>query len=67
MKAREAKTNLVCSGGQQLIEAKHPASADIEARIKSLRQHWNVLSELADKRRKQLEDALEAYQVSSHS
>lgn len=63
MKAREAKSDLVCSGGEQLIAAKHPASTDIEARIKSLQQHWKILRELAENRRKQLEDALEAYQV----
>lgn len=63
MKAREAKSDLVCSGGDQLIAAKHPSSADIQARIKSLQQHWKVLRELVENRRKQLEDALEAYQV----
>lgn len=63
MKAREAKSDLVCSGGDQLIAAKHPSSTDIETRIKSLQDNWKVLRELAEKRRKQLEDALEAYQV----
>lgn len=63
MKAREAKSELLCSGGDQLIAAKHPSSADIQSRIKSLQQHWKVLRELADNRRKQLEEAMEAYQV----
>lgn len=63
MKAREAKSELVCKGGEQLISAKHPSSADIQSRIKSLQQHWKVLQELAGNRRKQLEEALEAYQV----
>ncbi len=63
MKARETKSDSVCLGGEQLIEAKHPASDDIRARIKSLQQRWNALRELAENRREQLEDALEAYQV----
>lgn len=63
MKAREAKSELLRSGGEQLIAAKHPSSDDIQSRIKSLQQHWKVLRELADNRRKQLEEAMEAYQV----
>ncbi|XP_065202026.1 spectrin beta chain, non-erythrocytic 1 isoform X3 [Planococcus citri] len=62
MKAREAKSELLRSGGEQLITAKHPSSDDIQSRIKSLQQHWKVLRELADNRRKQLEEAMEAYQ-----
>lgn len=63
MKAREAKSDLVCSGGEQLIAAKHPASVDIQTRIRSLQQHWKILRNLVENRRKQLEDGLEAYQV----
>lgn len=61
--AREAKSDSVCSGGNQLIVAKHPASADIQSRIQNLKHNWKVLRELAENRRKQLEDSLIAYQV----
>lgn len=61
--ARQVKSDSVCSGGDQLIVAKHPASADIQTRIQNLKHNWKILRELAENRRQQLEDSLIAYQV----
>jgi len=63
MKARHNKTEQLCEVGRQLITDKHPSSPEIESRIDSLQEQWNTLQELAALRRKQLEDAAEAYQV----
>ncbi|XP_071454610.1 spectrin beta chain, non-erythrocytic 5 isoform X3 [Hetaerina americana] len=62
MKSRRQKCERVCESGQQLIKEGHPRSAEIGARIDSLRAHWKRLEELALLRKKQLEDAAEAYQ-----
>lgn len=64
MKAREIKCEQVCERGKLLVKAEHPLSTDINARINSLQFHLKTLQELAESRRKQLEDSLEAYQVS---
>lgn len=63
MKARRNKSEQLCEVGRQLITDKHPSSPEIESRIESLQEQWNTLQELATLRRKQLEDAAEAYQV----
>jgi spectrin beta len=63
MKARRNKSEQLCEVGRQLILDKHPSSAEIESRIDSLQEEWNILQELVALRRKQLEDAAEAYQV----
>jgi spectrin beta len=63
MKARRNKSKQLCEVGRQLITDKHPSSPEIETRIDSLQEQWNILEELAALRRKQLEDAAEAYQV----
>ncbi|KAG8238740.1 hypothetical protein J437_LFUL018160 [Ladona fulva] len=63
MKSRRQKCERVCESGQHLIAEEHPRSSEIGARIDSLRIHWKRLEELASLRKKQLEDAAEAYQV----
>jgi spectrin beta len=63
MKARRNKSEQLCEVGRQLISDKHPSSPEIQSRIDSLQEQWNTLQELAALRRKQLEDAAEAYQV----
>jgi hypothetical protein len=63
MKARQNKAEQLCEVGRQLISDKHPSSAEIQSRINSLQEQWNTLLELVALRRKQLEDAAEAYQV----
>jgi hypothetical protein len=63
MKARRNKSEQLCAVGFQLIFDKHPSSPEIQSRIDSLREQRNTLQELAALRRKQLEDAAEAYQV----
>jgi len=63
MKARRNKSEQLCEVGRQLITDKHPSSPEIQSRIDSLQEQWNTLQELAALRRKQLEDAAEAYQV----
>jgi Spectrin repeat. len=63
MKARRNKSEQLCEVGRQLIVDKHPSSPEIESCIDNLQEQWNTLQELAALRRKQLEDAAEAYQV----
>jgi spectrin beta len=63
MKARQSKAEQLCEVGRQLISDKHPSSTEIQSRISSLQEQWNMLLELVALRRKQLEDAGEAYQV----
>ncbi|PSN40703.1 hypothetical protein C0J52_13751 [Blattella germanica] len=63
MKARRNKSEQLCDTGRQLISDKHPCSSEIQSRIDSLQENWNTLQELAALRRKQLEDAAEAYQA----
>ncbi|XP_037069817.1 spectrin beta chain, non-erythrocytic 1-like [Pollicipes pollicipes] len=65
MRVRRPKTDKICRAGEQLTEAKHPQSADIHARIVSLKQKYAELEELAAQRRRQLAEAAEAYQFYS--
>ncbi|XP_049846907.1 spectrin beta chain, non-erythrocytic 1 isoform X2 [Schistocerca gregaria] len=62
MKARRPKSEQLCEAGRRLIKTKHPSSSEIQVRIDSLQEHWKMLQELAALRKKQLEDAAEAYQ-----
>lgn len=62
MKARKPKCDQICLAGKTLIQEKHPNSNEIEHHITNIEQQWARLLELAAKRRKQLEDAAEAYQ-----
>lgn len=54
----------MCNAGRKLQADKHPRSAEIQQRAESLLAHWKLLHELVDLRKKQLDDAAEAYQVS---
>lgn len=64
MKARRMKSDQLCEVGQRLIADKHPKAKEISSRIDSLQKEWKQLYELADIRKKQLEEAAEAFQVS---
>lgn len=61
--ARRPKSEQLAEAGRKLIRDKHPRSNEIRARLDSAQEHWKRLMELAATRRKQLEDAAEAYQV----
>lgn len=63
MKARRIKSDQLCDAGQQLITDRHPKHKEISTRIESLKKEWKNLQEFVDLRKKQLEDAAEAYQV----
>lgn len=63
MKVRRPKSEQLCEAGRNLIAEKHPKYEDIKARINSLQENWKILNDLAALRKKQLEDASEAYQV----
>ncbi|XP_052755503.1 spectrin alpha chain, non-erythrocytic 1 isoform X2 [Galleria mellonella] len=62
LRARDHVSQRHRAKGQSLIDAKHPKSAEIERRLSSLNQQWEVLRELAAAREKQLADAAEAHQ-----
>ncbi|XP_054271663.1 spectrin alpha chain, non-erythrocytic 1 isoform X2 [Macrosteles quadrilineatus] len=62
MKMRKPKCDKLCESGDSLVAEKHPKSDDIQARIHSLQEHWRTLSELAATRKKQLDEAAEAFQ-----
>ncbi|XP_015429630.1 PREDICTED: spectrin beta chain, non-erythrocytic 5 isoform X1 [Dufourea novaeangliae] len=62
MKVRRPKSEQLCDAGRKLIADSHPSSLEIQNRIDSLQEHWKVLEELAALRKKQLDDAAEAFQ-----
>ncbi|XP_076681486.1 spectrin beta chain, non-erythrocytic 5 kst isoform X2 [Andrena cerasifolii] len=62
MKVRRPKSEQLCDAGRKLIDDNHPSSLEIQNRIDSLQEHWKVLEELAALRKKQLDDAAEAFQ-----
>ncbi|XP_052120778.1 spectrin beta chain, non-erythrocytic 1 isoform X4 [Frankliniella occidentalis] len=62
MSMRRPKSEQVCEAGRALITDKHPKSHEINTRISGLQEQWSTLNELVALRRKQLEDAAEAYQ-----
>jgi len=63
IRARKSKSAKLRDAGLRLVAEKHPRAADIRPRIESLQNNWDQLQQLADTRKKQLEDAGEAYQV----
>lgn len=63
MKVRRPKCDKLCEFGDILVAEKHSRSGDIKSRIMSLREQWQILNELAATRKKQLDEAAEAYQV----
>lgn len=62
IKVRRPKSDQLCTAGQKLISDSHPSALEIKNRIESLQEHWKVLEELAALRKKQLDDAAEAFQ-----
>ncbi|OAD53242.1 Spectrin beta chain, brain 4 [Eufriesea mexicana] len=62
MKVRRPKSEQLCDAGRKLIADNHPSALEIQNRIDSLQEHWKVLEELAALRKKQLDDAAEAFQ-----
>lgn len=62
IKVRRPKSDQLCEAGTKLIVDKHPSAIEIQNRIDSLQEHWKVLEELAALRKKQLDEAAEAFQ-----
>lgn len=62
IKVREPKSTQMIDAGRKLISENHLRQAEIKNRVESLQEHWKSLQELVDFRRRQLEDASEAYQ-----
>ncbi|XP_017057853.1 spectrin beta chain, non-erythrocytic 1 isoform X2 [Drosophila ficusphila] len=62
IKSRKPKSGQMSSAGKRLIGEEHPRSGEIQSRIDSLAEHWQALEALVELRRRQLEDAAEAYQ-----
>ncbi|XP_039432326.1 spectrin beta chain, non-erythrocytic 1 isoform X2 [Culex pipiens pallens] len=62
MKVRKPKSLQIKESGKKLITDKHPRRADVQAKIDSLQEHWKALEELVEVRKRQLDDAAEAYQ-----
>lgn len=60
--ARKPKSAELREAGLRLVAEKHPRAAEIRVRIESLQNNWEQLQQLAETRKKQLEDAAEAYQ-----
>ncbi|XP_035225862.1 spectrin beta chain, non-erythrocytic 1-like isoform X1 [Stegodyphus dumicola] len=60
--ARWPQITKVIEAGNVLKAQKHPESADVSARIDSLKKNWDKLHELWAMKCKQLEDACAAYQ-----
>ncbi|XP_055643020.1 spectrin beta chain isoform X2 [Toxorhynchites rutilus septentrionalis] len=62
MKVRKPKSIQIKESGRKLITDNHPRRADVQTKIESLQEHWKALEDLVDVRRRQLEEAAEAYQ-----
>ncbi|XP_033210984.1 spectrin beta chain, non-erythrocytic 1 isoform X3 [Belonocnema kinseyi] len=62
IKVRRPKSEQLCDAGRKLISDNHPLAMEIQNRIDSLQEHWKVLEELAALRKKQLDEAAEAFQ-----
>lgn len=62
IKVRKPKSTQMMEMSKRLISKNHLRQSEIKNRIESLQEHWKSLEELIDLRRKQLEDASEAYQ-----
>lgn len=62
IKVRKPKSMQMIEAGQRLISENHLRQSEIKTRVESLQDHWKSLEELVDLRRRQLEDAAEAYQ-----
>lgn len=62
IKNRKPKSMQMIEAGQRLISENHLRQSEIKTRVESLQDHWKSLEDLVDVRRRQLEDASEAYQ-----
>lgn len=62
IKVREPKSMQMIDAGRKLISENHLRQNEIKSRVESLQEHWKSLQDLVDLRRRQLEDASEAYQ-----
>lgn len=62
IKVRKPKSGQMIEAGQKLISENHLRQSEIKNRVESLQEHWKSLEELVELRRRQLEDASEAYQ-----
>uniref|UniRef100_A0A336KQL4 CSON014177 protein n=1 Tax=Culicoides sonorensis TaxID=179676 RepID=A0A336KQL4_CULSO len=62
MKVRKPKSAQLKEIGKKLIHDKHPRVIEVQSRIESLQEHWKALEDLVELRKRQLEDAAEAYQ-----
>uniref|UniRef100_A0A182W3B1 Spectrin beta chain n=1 Tax=Anopheles minimus TaxID=112268 RepID=A0A182W3B1_9DIPT len=62
MKVRKPKSNQINEAGKKLIADKHSRTSEVQGKIDSLQEHWKALEDLVDLRKRQLEDAAEAYQ-----
>lgn len=62
IKTRKPKSSQMSEAGKKLIGEKHPRSIEVKSRIDSLAEHWKALEDLVEVRRRQLDDAAEAYQ-----
>ncbi|RWS30125.1 spectrin beta chain: non-erythrocytic 1-like protein, partial [Leptotrombidium deliense] len=62
IKAHRQRIRKVIEGGENLLSHKHTEENDIRLRIGELQKQWDHLHELVALKRKQLEDAVEAFQ-----
>lgn len=62
MKVRKPKSVQLKDIGRKLIHDKHPRASEVQSRIESLQEHWKALDDLVELRKRQLDDAAEAYQ-----
>lgn len=62
MKVRKPKSLQLKEIGRKLITDKHPRGTEAQSRLESLEEHWKALEDLMELRKRQLEDAAEAYQ-----
>ncbi|XP_035773610.1 spectrin beta chain, non-erythrocytic 1-like isoform X2 [Anopheles albimanus] len=62
MKVRKPKSSQITEAGRKLISDGHSRTAEVQGKIESLQEHWKALEDLVGLRKRQLEDAAEAYQ-----
>jgi spectrin beta len=62
IKVRKPKSQQLKEIGKKLGVDHHPRGDEVGSRLQSLDEHWKALEGLVDLRKRQLEDAAEAYQ-----
>ena len=62
IKGHKGRVDKLIEEGSRLITSHHQFKADVEARLDVVRNQWSHLHELSAMKRKQLEDAIEAFQ-----